>query len=67
MGACATDVFRVLFCGEEFHWGYKFTKEALQEDAGIVVRCAACEACVFCALKSSEFLITDKDRDLAER
>ena len=26
------NVFRVLFCGEEFAWGYRFSKEALQYD-----------------------------------
>ncbi|BDA43435.1 Glyoxylate reductase [Coccomyxa sp. Obi] len=39
MGSCTSDVFRVLFCGEEFNWGYKFTKEALQDDANIEVSC----------------------------
>ncbi|EIE22438.1 hypothetical protein COCSUDRAFT_37061 [Coccomyxa subellipsoidea C-169] len=39
MGSCAVDVFRVLFCGQEFNWGYKFTKEALQDDAEIEVSC----------------------------
>lgn len=44
MGSCASDVFRVLFCGEEFDWGYKFTKEALQDDTDIVVRFPGCHA-----------------------
>ncbi len=39
MGSCTLDIFRVLFCGEEFNWGYRFTKEALQDDADIEVSC----------------------------
>ena len=36
-------VFRVLFCGEEFRWGYQFSKEALADDPGFEVglRCCA--------------------------
>ncbi len=30
--------FRVLFCGEEFPWGFEFTREALEGDADIEVR-----------------------------
>jgi hypothetical protein len=29
--------FRVLFCGEEFPWGFEFTREALRGDADIEV------------------------------
>ncbi len=46
MGSCAVDVFRVLFCGQEFNWGYKFTKEALQDDAEIEVRLSGWHACI---------------------
>ena len=50
MGSCASDVFRVLFCGEEFNWGYKFTKEALQDDADIVVSESSWLSCLEQAL-----------------
>jgi hypothetical protein len=29
---------QVLFCGRDMHYGYVFTKEALQDDAGVEVR-----------------------------
>lgn len=29
--------FRVLFCGEEFPWGFEFTRQALADDADIEV------------------------------
>ena len=33
----AQEPFQVLFCGEEFPWSYRFTKEALQDDPGFQV------------------------------
>lgn len=33
----ATDGFCVLFCGQEFHFGFQFTKEALEGDPDITV------------------------------
>ena len=32
--------FRVLFCGEEFPWGFEFTRQALEGDADFEV-CSA--------------------------
>lgn len=29
--------FRVLFCGEEFPWGFEFTRQALEGDADFEV------------------------------
>jgi hypothetical protein len=40
------NVFRVLFCGEEFRWGYQFSKEALAGDPGFEVGCFITLDCI---------------------
>ena len=48
MGSLAQqEPFQVLFCGEEFPWSYRFTKEALQDDPGFQVGSHRATLCPF--------------------
>ena len=56
MGSSAPRRLQVLFCGEEFTWGFRFSKEALEAEPDIeassVVSFAACiMACTFDSIK----------------
>ena len=38
MSAGAKQALQVLFCGEEFTWGFRFSKEALEAERDIEAR-----------------------------
>ena len=47
MGSRAPKQLQVLFCGEEFTWGFRFSKEALEAEPDIEASSATfCAACM---------------------
>ena len=46
MGTEASQALQVLFCGEEFMWGFRFSQEALETEPDIEVKRLQLAGCI---------------------